>query len=117
MDSSQFYIHDYESDAETRMRLTRTFMQEMTMFKRLYGEYPPIIIFKGKLGRIVYDIVVKNNLNFGATIDFVDYYDNEIIMKSDKEITMQEDKAHEFGMIYTKETKVKPEYSIKIVKL
>ncbi len=117
METSAFYIYEFESDVETRLRFTRDFLREMEMFRRMYGEYPPIIIFKGKYGKILYDVVIKNNLNFGATAEFVDYYDSEVIMKSDKEITMQEDKAHEFGIIYTKETKVKPEYSIKILKL
>lgn len=117
METSAFYIHSFESEIETRLRFTRDFLREMEMFKRMYGEYPPMIIFKGKFGKILHDIVIKYNLNFGATVEFIDYYDSEVIMKSDKEITMAEDKAHEFGIIYTKETKFKPEYSVKIIKL
>ena len=116
-DSSIFYIFDWETPKELKGRFTRDFLRELTGFKRMYGLYPPITIFKGKLGKILYDIVTKYKLNFGASTEFKDHYDNEVIMKSDKNLTLEVDKSHDMGFIYTKETTIKPEYSIKIIKL
>jgi len=117
MQSSTFYIYDWETEVERKLRITRDFLREMDMFQKIYGSLPDDITIRGKLGKPIYDAIKKFKLNFIGNVTYSDYYDNIIIMKSNKEINMEEDKNHDFGMIYTKHTKFKPEHEINIIQI
>ena len=107
IDGSTLFIYEWETEQETRLRFTREVLREMTTFRSLFGNYPEEFQFRGKLGKVLFDIMEKYNLNFGVKTSWKDHYDNELMMKHNKEITIEADKAHDMGFIYTKETKIK----------
>lgn len=96
--------------------MKRDMLREMDMFNTMYGYLPDVIEFKGNLGKVLYELIKKKKLWFANSMRHTEYFENVIVMIGNREIVMQEDKAHDFGLIYTKETKMKPRYEVKIYK-
>ena len=95
-----------------------TVMQVSEAVKLDYGKWAERIVFKGELGKLIYDNFTEKKYNLNADMRYVESPDNEILMEcKDKVRVAKGDVLREIGFEYTIEREVKPQITISLIKI
>ena len=107
-----------EPDAAFYRSALQTVMMVSAAVRDDYGKWADRIVFRGELGKMLYDNFTSRKYNLGAGMYHEPSPDSEILMECEKKVKVARGEVvREIGFEYTIEREVKPQIVISIVKI
>lgn len=95
-----------------------TVMQASEAIYRYYGKWAERIIFRGELGKLIFDNFTEKKYNLNAMLSYEPRHENEIQLECSAKVKVKRsDVIRAIGFEYTIEKDVLPEEKITILKL